>query len=36
MLTGVSTRAMQAYEVKMHSLSADFALDVNITKIEKK
>ena len=36
MLTGVTTRTMQVYEVKMHSLSGDVDLDVNITKIEKK
>ena len=36
MLTGVTTRTMQVYEVKMHSLSDDIDLDVNLTKIEKK
>ena len=36
MLTGVTTRTMQVYEVKIQSLSGDFDLDVNITKIEKK
>ena len=36
MLTGVTTRTMQVYEVKIRSLSGDFDLDVNITKIEKK
>jgi hypothetical protein len=35
MLTGVTTRTMQVYKVKKHSLSGDFDLDVNITKIEK-
>ena len=36
MLTGVTTRAMQVYKVKIQSLSGDFDLGVNITKIEKK
>ena len=36
MLTGVTTRTMQVYEIKMYSLSGDVGLDVNITKIEKK
>ena len=35
MLTGVTTRTMQVYDVKMHSLSGDFDLDVNATKIER-
>ena len=35
MLTGVTTRTMQVYEVKIQSLSGDFDLDVNITKIKK-
>ena len=36
MLTGVTTRTMQVYEVRMQSLSGDFDLDVNVTKIEKR
>ena len=35
MLTGVTTRKMQVYNVHIESLSKDFALDVSITKIEK-
>ena len=35
MLTGVTTRKMQVYDVRMESLTNDFTLDVDITKIEK-
>ena len=35
MLTGVITRKMQVYELQIESLSKDFVLDVNLTKIEK-
>ena len=36
MLTGVTTRMMQVYEVTMCAVSGDFKLDVNVTKIEKR
>ena len=36
MLTGVQTRTMQVYEVFMRSVTGDFTLNVNVTKIEKR
>ena len=36
MLTGVTTRTMQVIEVPVCSVSGDFELNVNITKVEKK
>ena len=35
-LTGVTARTMQVYTIKMDSLSDDFNVEVNLTKIEKK
>ena len=35
MLTDVETRTMQVYEVVMRSVTGDFSLNVNVTKIEK-
>ncbi|CAB4034757.1 Tumor necrosis factor receptor superfamily member 19 [Paramuricea clavata] len=35
-LTGVTARTMQVYAIKMDSLSDDFNVEVNLTKIEKK
>ena len=36
MLTGVTTRTMQVYEVVLGNVTGDFKLNVNITKIEKR
>ena len=36
MLSGVQTRTMQVYEVFMRSVTGDFTLNVNVTKIEKR
>ena len=36
MLTGVETRTMQVYKVVMRSVTGDFSLNVNVTKIEKR
>ena len=36
MLTDVETRTMQVYEVVMRSVTGDFSLNVNVTKIEKR
>ena len=35
-LTGVTTRTVQVYEVVMCAITGDFKLDVNITKVEKR
>ena len=35
MFRGVETRTMQVYEVVMRSVTGDFSLNVNVTKIEK-
>ena len=34
MLTGVETRSVQVFEVVMRSVTGDFTLNVNVTKIE--
>ena len=36
MFRGVETRTMQVYEVVMRSVTGDFSLNVNVTKIEKR
>ena len=36
MLAGVETRTMQVYDVVMRSVTGDFSLKVNVTKIEKR
>ena len=36
MLTGVTTQTMQVYEVTVSSITGNFKLDVNITKVKKR
>ena len=36
MLVGVATRVMQEYKVSMQSVTDEFSLDVNVTKVDKR
>lgn len=36
MLMGLTTRTLQEYSVKMNSVTGDFTLDVNVTKVDKR